>query len=144
MVISVYVFSKFSFWGLCPQTPPGFCPWTRWGTLVPRFCPLRNKFLATPLSTMQTFFVKRWWYYRVLVLHPGECFVTFWQSSLQSIGYYLINGAWRIGQWNLHDAANTPQIMATSQIPHLFGCEKQPRKNHVGLYKIDFRGAWSS
>ena len=50
MVVNIYI---FSFWGLRPQNPPGFCPWTLLGDFCPLsrgFAPLRNKFLATPLA----------------------------------------------------------------------------------------------
>jgi len=48
MVISIYVFS----WGFAPDPHQGSAPGPHWGTsyvLSPRFVPLRNKFLATPL-----------------------------------------------------------------------------------------------
>jgi len=47
--ISIYV---FSFWGKPPDRHQSSAPGPRWGTSVPspRFVPLRNKFLATPMA----------------------------------------------------------------------------------------------
>jgi len=57
MVFNIYI---FSFWAvLRPQTSRGLCPMTPLGNfcrICPHFVPLRNKFLATPLSVRNLFF----------------------------------------------------------------------------------------